>query len=85
VTAERTAISTRLREISGMVLSSSDYSRSGCALDLCPNLLLFPWRRLQPGRHSFSVTVPMGKPEGSSFSHWNISGVRWENFEKILP
>ncbi|MEZ4996863.1 MAG: peptide-N-glycosidase F-related protein [Bacteroidales bacterium] len=33
-----TAISTLPREISGMVFSSSDYSRSAGALDLCPNL-----------------------------------------------
>jgi hypothetical protein len=31
---------------------------------------------LAPGTHDISVTVPPGKTEGSSFSHWNISGVQ---------
>ncbi len=56
-------------------LSSSDYSRSGWCPGSVSEPLIIPLEGLQPGRHTFSVTVPMGKPEGSSFSHWNISGV----------
>ncbi|MDF1559272.1 MAG: hypothetical protein P1P83_03615 [Bacteroidales bacterium] len=37
--------------------------------------LIIPLNGLTPGIHTISVTVPLGKPEGSSFSHWNISGV----------
>jgi hypothetical protein len=56
-------------------LSSSDYSRSGWCPGSVSEPLIIPLDGLSPGIHSFSVTVPMGKPEGSSFSHWNISGV----------
>jgi hypothetical protein len=27
------------------------------------------------GKHTFSITIPMGNPEGSSFSHRNIGVV----------
>ena len=56
-------------------LSSSDYSRSGWCPGSVSEPLIIPLEGLTPGRHTFSVTVPMGKPEGGSFSHWNISGV----------
>jgi len=56
-------------------LSSSDYSRSGWCPGSVSEPLIIPLDNLTPGKHTFSVTVPMGKPEGSSFSHWNISGV----------
>ena len=56
-------------------LSSSDYSRSGWCPGSVSEPLIIHLDGLSPGRHTFSVTVPMGKPEGSSFSHWNISGV----------
>ncbi|MCU0458757.1 MAG: hypothetical protein MUE37_06655 [Bacteroidales bacterium] len=56
-------------------LSSSDYSRSGWCPGSVSEPLIIPLSDLPAGKHTFSVTVPMGKPEGSSFSHWNISGV----------
>jgi hypothetical protein len=56
-------------------LSSSDYSRSGWCPGSVSEPLIIPVDGLSPGRHTFSVTVPLGKPEGGSFSHWNISGV----------
>lgn len=56
-------------------LSSSDYSRSGWCPGSVSEPLIIPLDGLAPGRHTFSVTVPLGKPEGGSFSHWNISGV----------
>jgi len=56
-------------------LSSSDYSRSGWCPGSASEPLIIPLDGLSAGRHTFSVTVPLGKPEGGSFSHWNISGV----------
>jgi hypothetical protein len=56
-------------------LSSSDYSRSGWCPGTVSEPLIIPLDGLSPGTHTFSVSVPMGKPEGGSFSHWNISGV----------
>ncbi len=56
-------------------LSSSDYSRSGWCPGSLSGPLVIPLDGIAPGKHTFSVTVPMGKPEGGSFSHWNISGV----------
>jgi hypothetical protein len=56
-------------------LSSSDYSRSGW----CPGAAAVPIdiiiNDLSPGEKTFSVFIPMGKPEGSSFSSWNVSAV----------
>jgi len=56
-------------------LSSSDYSRSGWCPGSSSEPLVIPLDNLTPGRHVISVTVPLGEPEGGSFSHWNISGV----------
>lgn len=56
-------------------LSSSDYSRSGWCPGSVSEPLIIPLNGLEPGTHNISVTVPLGKPEGGSFSHWNISGV----------
>ena len=56
-------------------LSSSDYSRSGWCPGSASVPLVIPLDNLTPGTHVISVTVPLGKPEGGSFSHWNISGV----------
>lgn len=56
-------------------LSSSDYSRSGWCPGSVSEPLVIPLDGLAAGRHTFSVTVPLGQPEGGSFSHWNISGV----------
>ncbi|RAI98690.1 GLPGLI family protein [Chitinophaga skermanii] len=59
----------------GNGLSSSDLSRS----NWCPGTLTQPVNiylyDLQPGVHTFKVAIPQGKPEGGSFSFWNVSGV----------
>ncbi|WP_232516278.1 PNGase F N-terminal domain-containing protein [Chitinophaga caeni] len=59
----------------GNGLSSSDLSRS----NWCPGTLTLPvtiyLHDLQPGKHTFKVAIPLGKPEGTSFSAWNVSGV----------
>jgi hypothetical protein len=56
-------------------LSSSDLSRS----NWCPGTVTNPeWISLgdlKAGPHTIKVTIPMGKPEGSSSSAWNVSGV----------
>jgi antitoxin component YwqK of YwqJK toxin-antitoxin module len=56
-------------------MSSSDFSRSGW----CPGSISIPvdipLNNIKPGKHKISVYVPIGKPEGSSFSSWNISAV----------
>ncbi|WP_245729079.1 PNGase F N-terminal domain-containing protein [Niabella drilacis] len=56
-------------------LSSSDLSRS----NWCPGTVTNPFRislgDLEAGEYTLQVTIPQGKPEGSSFSAWNVSGV----------
>jgi len=56
-------------------LSSSDLSRS----NWCPGTVTNPFRislgNLEAGEYTLQVTIPQGKPEGSSFSAWNVSGV----------
>lgn len=56
-------------------LSSSDYSRS----NWCPGTITNPYfvdlGNLKAGKHNIQVKIPQGKPEGGSFSYWNISGV----------
>jgi hypothetical protein len=29
---------------------------------------------LKAGQHTIKVQIPQGKPEGTSFSFWNVSG-----------
>lgn len=59
----------------GNGLSSSDLSRS----NWCPGTITLPVEiplpDLKPGKHTFKVAIPLGKPEGTSFSAWNVSGV----------
>lgn len=56
-------------------LSSSDLSRS----NWCPATLTAPYRinmsRLKAGKHHIQVVIDQGEDEGSSFSHWCVSGV----------
>jgi hypothetical protein len=56
-------------------LSSSDLSRS----NWCPGTLttpfIIPFKNLAKGKHTLQVAINQGKNEGSSFSHWCISGV----------
>ncbi|WP_222536246.1 PNGase F N-terminal domain-containing protein [Pedobacter polysacchareus] len=59
----------------GNGLSSSDLSRS----NWCPGTLTLPveipLENLSIGKHTLQVAIPLGKPEGTSFSSWNVSGV----------
>ncbi|HZK96058.1 MAG TPA: PNGase F N-terminal domain-containing protein [Prolixibacteraceae bacterium] len=55
--------------------SSSDYSRSGWCPGSATNPVFFPISDIQPGKHKFSVAIPMGASEGGSFSSWNVSGI----------
>lgn len=54
-------------------MSSSDFSRSGW----CPGSISIPvdipLNSIKPGKHKISVYIPLGKPEGNSFSSWNVS------------
>ncbi len=56
-------------------LSSSDYSRSGWCPGTITNPVLIPLTNLKPGKNEIKVAIPQGKPESSSISYWNISGV----------
>ncbi len=58
----------------GNGLSSSDLSRS----NWCPGTATVPVNiplNLPPGKHTFRIAIPMGAPEGSSSSSWNVSGI----------
>ncbi len=56
-------------------MSSSDFSRSGWCPGSTSIPVDIPITGLKPGRHTFSVYIPMGKPEGTSQSAWNVSAV----------
>lgn len=56
-------------------LSSSDYSRA----NWCPGMVTTPTYidlgDLPAGDYTIQVKIPQGKPEGGSFSAWNVSGI----------
>ncbi|CAM4416658.1 PNGase F N-terminal domain-containing protein [Flavobacterium terrigena] len=56
-------------------LSSSDYSRA----NWCPGMVTTPTYidlgDLPAGEYTIQVKIPQGKPEGESFSAWNVSGI----------
>ena len=56
-------------------LSSSDLSRSNWCPGMVTNPVYIPLGDLPKGKHTLAVTIPQGKPEGSSFSYWCLSGV----------
>jgi len=56
-------------------ISSSDYSRSGWCPGSTGIPVDIPLGNLSAGEHTFKVFIPMGKPEGTSFSAWNVSAV----------
>lgn len=56
-------------------VSSSDYSRSGWCPGEAVNPVYIPLPELNPGMHIMKIAIPIGKPSGGSFSHWNVSGV----------
>jgi hypothetical protein len=55
-------------------LSSSDYSRSGWCPGSSTDPVYIPLPALKPGWHTLTVAIPQGKPAGTSFSFWNVSG-----------
>jgi GLPGLI family protein len=59
----------------GNGLSSSDGSRSNWCPGTTTNPVWITLGDLKAGEHTIRVTIPMGKPEGNSFSAWNVSGV----------
>lgn len=64
-------------------LSSSDLSRSNwCPATLTPPYII-PLNNLEPGEHTLEVVIDQGKDEGSSFSHWGVSGVLTGNIQAI--
>ena len=56
-------------------IPSSDLSRSGWCPGTATNPVYFDLNSLQPGHHTLRITIPQGKDEGESFSHWMVSGV----------
>jgi Peptide-N-glycosidase F, N terminal/Peptide-N-glycosidase F, C terminal len=62
-------------------ITSSDGSRSGWCPGTATNPVYFPITTLSPGKHKFTVAIPMGKPEGGSFSSWNVSGILLGDYE----
>jgi hypothetical protein len=56
-------------------ISSSDYSRSGWCPGSTGIPVDIPLSSIKPGKHTFKIYIPMGKPEGTSFSAWNVSAV----------
>ena len=56
-------------------LSSSDYSRSNWCPGMVTNPIYIDLGDLKSGNHTIQVKIPQGKPEGTSFSSWNVSGV----------
>lgn len=58
----------------GSGLSSSDLSRSNWCPGTTTNPNLIELGNLSPGKHTIRVAIPLGKPEGTSSSAWNVSG-----------
>jgi GLPGLI family protein len=56
-------------------ISSSDYSRSGWCPGSTGVPVDIPLNNLRAGKHTIKVYIPMGKPEGTSSSAWNVSAV----------
>lgn len=59
----------------GNGISSSDLSRSNwCPAMLTPPYVI-PLNNLEKGSHILEVVIDQGDDEGSSFSHWEVTGV----------
>ncbi len=58
-------------------VSSSDFSRSGWCPGAAVNPVDIPidLSKVKPGHHNIKVFIPMGKPEGTSQSAWNVSAI----------
>jgi len=55
-------------------MSSSDYSRSGWCPGTATQPVYFDLSDLTPGKHTMTIAIPQGEPEGGSFSAWCVSG-----------
>lgn len=55
-------------------MSSSDYSRSGWCPGTATQPVFFDLSDLKPGKHTITIAIPQGEPEGNSFSAWSVSG-----------
>ena len=55
-------------------LSSSDLSRSNWCPGTLTNPIFIDLGDLKAGLHTMRIHIPQGKPEGTSFSAWNVSG-----------
>lgn len=62
--------------------SSSDYSRSGWCPGTATQPTYFDLSHLKPGKHTMTIAIPQGAPEGGSFSHWSVSGALIKTIEK---
>ncbi len=63
-------------------VSSSDYSRSGWCPGTATQPTFFDLSDLKPGKHTITVAIPQGEPEGGSFSAWSVSGVLIQKVSK---
>ncbi len=62
-------------------LSSSDLSRSNwCPGTLTPPYII-PLNNIELGKHTIEIVIDQGDDEGSSFSHWSVSGTIVGNIE----
>ncbi len=66
-------------------LSSSDFSRSGWCPGAAVGPMTIPLGSLAPGKHTLTVSIPMGAPEGESWSAWNVSGALLGEFAAPAP
>jgi len=62
-------------------ISSSDLSRSGWCPGMATNPEYFELPDLKAGHHELKVAIPLGKPAGTSFSAWSISGILIGEYE----
>lgn len=62
-------------------MSSSDYSRSGWCPGTASQPVYFDFSGLTPGKHTMTIAIPQGEPEGGSFSSWSVSGALIGTFE----
>jgi len=56
-------------------LSSSDLSRSNWCPGTVTNPNMISLGDLKAGNHTIRISIPMGPPQGSSSSAWNVSGI----------
>lgn len=70
-------------------MSSGDLSWSGWCPGTPVDPVIVPLGTMAKGHHVVRVAIPMGKPEGGSFSAWSVSGAvvggsrRWRNSTRV--